>query len=258
MSEPTSTTALGLVEMTAQSLTESTNAANALVSRITALTADPGNLIADIRNNEATEDEQVRKFQAWREAALAKIDESEKQIDEYIKANLMPKQGEEGVDVDALKTEYAALKAHISAGLKFLADVPNAEDNPAVKAIPALKSLRGGTVSSGGASGTKRPRVNDILVTYPGETEPKSTGRNVKDKDGNEVFKANFTFAAQDITKHAGVKVEVKDLQAAAFDTAKTDDLSTLNGEPVEFHYNIGTGDDMKTYNVKVYPRSGE
>lgn len=253
MTDTTASPMLGVIELTAQTLVPSIEQANAIVTKINSVSADPANLVADIRDDESTSDETLKAFQAWREKVQAAIEAKTAEANEYVKANLMPTT--ENVDVDALKTEYGALKSHIQAGLKFLGDLPGASDSEAVKTLPALKSLRGGTVSGKGTSDTKRPRVNDIQVNG------KSVARTVKDKSGNDISKATFTYAAQDIAKDAGTKVEVKDLQSAAFAAAKTTDLSTLNGEPFtfDFHANNGVGEEgAKTYTVKVYPRSAE
>lgn len=238
----------GLVAVAGATLTAQVNQANDIVQKIHAATADIGNLIADIRDDENTTDEFLKNFQEWHEKAKAQIQDRIDQASKYVEENLLPKREE--VDVDALKAQYRELKASIDGGLKFLAPLGFDAEKAG---IPALKTLRGGTVSGGGATGIRRPRVNDILVN--GE----SVAKGVKNaKSGKVEQKANFTFAAAYISGKTDTKVETSDLQAAAFAAAKTDDLSTLNGEPFSFHYNVGEGEKMQTFDVKVYPRSNE
>lgn len=243
----TTTASNGLVDVAQAALVGQVEHLNSLVELIHSADTDPGRLIADIRDDENASDATVKAFQNWREQAQAAIEAKTAEINEHIKAHLMPKA--QDIDVDALKTEYSEGKKVVSQGLVWLKSLPgfNEETSP----IPALKSLRGGTVSAGGTTGTRRPRVEDILVNG------KSVAQDVKNaKTGVVTRKANFSYAAATISKDAKAKVEVSDLQSAAFSAAKTDDLNSLNGEPFSFNYNVGEGDAVKTYDVKVYPRT--
>lgn len=233
-----------VVDVAAATLTDQINKANALATKISAATSDKGNLVADIRDNEPTDDATVLAFREWYEKAKATIEDKIGEINGYITDNLMPKAEE--IDVDALKSQYAELKASITGGLKFLQPLGF---DPEAANLPALKSLRGGTANTGGKTDTRRPRVNDITV------DGKSVAQSVKNaKTGEVQSKASFSYAAAYLSKQAEAKVEVSDLQQAAFAAAKTDDLKSLNGEPFDFHYEV----NGKTFDVKVWPRSAD
>lgn len=218
--------------------------ANALVTKINGATTDKGKLVHDIRNDESVTDEKVRAFQEWHEKASAAINAKVAEIDEYIKANLLPKS--EDVDVDALKAQHKTLKDGVKAALTFVQTVPgfNAEEFK----VPDLANLRGGT-SAGTGQGGKRPRLNKIWVN---DTLIEKASKNAKNED---VMVSNFTLAAAAIGKLAKTKVETKDLQRAAFEAAGTDDLSTVGGKVFEFYFEAGTGDDRVNVKVAVEPK---
>jgi uncharacterized protein YdcH (DUF465 family) len=238
-----------MVAMVQKTVSGQIEQANALVQKINANTTDKGKLVHDIRTDESVSDETVRKFQEWFAKAEAEIERRVSEVDSYITANLLP--ASEDVDVDALKAQHKSLKDSIKAALTFVQTVPgyNAEEF----SVPDLANLRGGT-SAGTGTGGKRPRLNRIWVN--GDLISKA----VKDKDGNDVDVSNFTLAAAAIGKLAKAKVEVKDLQQAAFGAAGTDDLSTLNGRVFEYAFEAGEGENRVNVNVKVEPKntSGE
>ena len=62
----------------------------------------------------------------------------------------------------------------------------------------------------------------------------------------------NFTVLSHALKSAFDTKVEVKDLQAAAFEAAGTDDLNTLDGKVIEFAYTVGETNVF----VKVQPKS--
>ena len=151
--------------------------------------------------------------------------------------------------VNGLKEQYKTLKDGIAAARKFALTIPGATED-SLKDVPALKNLRGSTAGKGGTGG-KRPRL--VATEYRTSTsEPwveVSTER--EDKDGAKVQVTNFTVLAAALSKAFGAKVEVKDLQSAAFDAAGTDDLNTLEGKPFDFATSVGD----KTVFVKVTPK---
>ena len=228
-----------ILNMVTATLTSATEQANGVADKILAATTDRTKVVHEIRTNTETTDETVRKFQQWYEQANAKIEEQVAAIDEYIKANLVQS---EDVDVDALKEQYKTLKEQVTAARKFAETVPGFSAD-ALANVPELKSLRGGT--SGGGTGGKRPRVERLSFSQNSEGPWTEV-----DKDG----KTNFTLMAQRLSKEIGSKVEVKDLQAAAFESAGTDDLSSLDGKVFTFAHSVGEGDKAKTYFVKVQP----
>ena len=228
-----------ILNMVTATLTDATNKANSVADKILAATTDRTKVVHELRTDPNTDDETIKKFQAWYEQANAKIEEQIAAIDEYIKANKIQS---EDVDVDALKEEYKTLKTQVTSAINFAKTVPGFSED-ALKDVPELKSLRGGT--SGGGTGGKRPRVERLSFS----TNAAGPWTEV-DKDG----KTNFTLLAQRLSKEVGSKVVVKDLQSAAFESAGTDDLSSLDGKVFTFAHSVGEGDKAKNYFVKVQP----
>jgi hypothetical protein len=233
-----------MVKMVQDTVTAQIEQANGLVQQINAATTDKGKLVHDIRTDPNSTDEEVKAFQAWFEQAQAAIEARVAKVDEHIKANLMPKS--EDVDVEALKAQHKSLKESVKAALTFVSGLP-AYDADSFK-VPDLANLRGGT-SAGTGTGGKRPRLNRIWVDGT-LIEKKST--NAK---GEEVMVSNFTLAAAHIAKVVGAKVEVKDLQAAAFSAAGTDDLSTVGGKVFDYYFEAGTDEKRKNFKIEVEPK---
>lgn len=233
-----------ILNMVVATLTDATNKANAVADKILAATTDRTKRVHELRTDENTTDPKIKAFQEWYEQANAKIEEQVAAIDEYIKSQHLSEISED--EVNALREEYKTLKTSVVSAQNFAKTVPGFTED-ALKDVPDLKSLRGGT--SGGGTGGKRPRVERLSFS----TNSEGPWTEV-DKDG----KTNFTLLAQRLSKEVGSKVEVKDLQAAAFDAAKTDDLSSLNGTVFTFAHRVGEGDKSKTYFVKVQPQVKE
>jgi hypothetical protein len=233
-----------MVKMVQDTVTTQIEQANALVQKINANTTDKGKLVHDIRTDENSTDEEVKAFQAWFEQAQAAIEARVAKIDEHIKANLLPKS--EDFDVEAAKAQHKSLKESVKAALTFVSGLP-AYDAESFK-VPDLANLRGGT-SAGTGTGGKRPRLNQIWVDGVLISKP------TKNAKGEDVTVSNFTLAAAHIAKAVGTKVEVKDLQAAAFSAAGTDDLSTLGGKVFDYYFEAGTDDKRKNFKISVEPK---
>lgn len=221
---------------------------NALVEQISANTSDKGRLVHEIREERETTDENILKFRAFLEEIDRKREEAVAQIDAYIAANLMPK-ADGNFDEEATRKALAEIREEIRAA-KVLLKGDEAD-------LPEQKNLRG---TGGGGSGTggRRPRVDSIQVRVAGTDEWTDVYKDQEDKNkpGTTRRVTNFTLAAQAVAKFAGrgTKVEVSDLQAAAFSAAGTDDLSTLSGKPFSFVFTAGE----KNVEVMVTPRSAE
>lgn len=243
-----------MVQMVQTTVTEQVNKANALVKTINENTTDKGKLVHDIRTDENSTDEQVREFQKWFAQAEAAIAQKVAAIDEHIKANLLPKSEE--VDVEALKVQHKALKDSVKAALTFVQSIPAYD--PETFKVPDLANLRGGT-STGTGQGGKRPRLNRIWVNLDGsEGVGTLISKDTKNAKGEDVTVSNFTLAAAAIGKATKSKVEVKDLQAAAFAAAKTDDLSTLGGKLFDYYFEAGTDANRKNVKVTVEPKGDD
>lgn len=240
-----------ILDLVAQTLKDSTAAANSKADEILAATTDKTKRVHEIRTTEATEDETILKYREWLEKVNAQIEENTKRVDAYIADKHLKSVPE--ADLAALKEQYAELKATAVAGRKFAETIPgvSAEElAAALKDVPDLKSLRGGT-SGGTGEGGKRPRIERISVSKDDGTTYTEVSETVKNaKTGKDEVKANFTILARWLSKDADAKVEVKDLQAHAFEAAKTDDLSTLNGTVFDFEVTVKDN----RYFVKVQP----
>lgn len=235
-----------MITLVKATLTEATNNANALADKIGAATTDRSKRVHEILSDSTTEDENVKKFQEWEEKLLASLEEQREKVAAYVTEKYLTEVSEE--EVTALKEQYKAAKEQVVTARKFAATIPGFTDET-LKDVPELKNLRGGSTGSG--SGGKRTRVERIGISTDDGKTYTDIHETVKDaKTGEDVDKANFTIAAKWLSKDAKSKVEVKDLQAAAFEAAKTDDLSSLNGKIFDFAYSVGD----KRYFVKVQP----
>ncbi len=234
--------------MIVSSITALTEEANSQATKIGAATTDRTKMVHDVLTDESVSDETVKKFQNWKEALLAKLEEEEAKAREYVAANLLP--SSEEIDVEAAKTSYKELADKVKTARKFyLTTLPGATEDD-LKDVPALKTLRGGTAGNG--TGGKRPRVQRIAFranTTDNWTEVSKQAKNAKDED---VTVTNFTVLAQALAKEYKTKVEVKDLQANAFEAAGTDDLNSLDGKVFEFAVTVGD----KNIFVQVQPKS--
>lgn len=235
-----------LREMIIASITDLTGQANEVAARIGAATTDRTKIVHDMLTDESTTDEKVKAFQTWKEQILAKLEEEEAKARDYV-ASKLPEADESNVETD--KASYKELADKVKTARKFYLSggVPDAKEEDLAD-VPALKTLRGGT--AGGGSGSKRPRLQRIAYRTSTEDNWTEVSKQAKNAKGEEVTVANFTVLAQAL-KPLG-KVEVKDLQAAAFETAGTDDLSTLDGKVFEFAITAGETNVF----VQVQPKS--
>lgn len=247
-----------LVQVVLATLKENAETANRLADSVSANTVDKGKLVFELRNDENSEHEQIRAYQAFKEDLDNRIEAATRKIDEWITQNLVQTQSE-GVDVDALKAEFKEARKQYATTLAFFSQAVG--DDEKVKAllseaeVPEVKNLRGGT-SSAGASGIKRPRVERIWVNGSEVRGSKEVTR--KDGSKETVDYTNFTLAAQTLaglTKPAA-KVSPKDLHEAAFAAAKTDDLNSLNGQPVDFDFTVKNSEGATVLaKVRVQPK---
>jgi hypothetical protein len=131
-----------------------------------------------------------------------------------------------------------SVKAH----LKFLNDAYGVTYDISEIVPSNLKPRRGRKPGTG--KGIKKPRLQAIDVKVGEESVLKLNAANEKATE-----RATFSNLAAWMTKDAGLKVDVGDLQAHAYEVAKTQDLTTVNG-PVEFAATVGD----KHYMVSILP----
>jgi len=223
-----------MIKMLATGLKTQTEQHNTLADEIGALTGDRTKLVHDRITDENTEDETIQTYQEWLDAAQAELEAQATAIRAYVADKYLPAIDETAVE--SKRTEMQSLAAQIKAARKFASTIPGFKDEDLAE-VPPLKNLRGGT--AGGGTGSKRPRFNRISYRIAGQDEWIAV-ETTKDVKGESVIVTNLSLLAitlKDVFKH---KVEVKDLQAAAFAEAGTDDLSTLGGTVLEFGFTVG------------------
>ncbi len=213
-------------------------ATNALAERIKSASDDGTKRVHDLFAS--SDDAKVVKVREFVEELDSKRESAIQQVHEYIKANLLVS---DDFDLNKGKDEYAVMVKRAKGALEFLStmglDVP--ED------FPAIKGLRG---SGGGGTGGRRPRLSSITCDGA-KVSGKRPGKDDKGQpDGTTVETHTFTDLAKFLSEESGTKVTAKDLQAAAFEAAGSDDLSTKAGQSVEFTVTYGE----HTYNVTVVP----
>lgn len=238
-----------MLTMVGTALTGQTEQANALATKIAAATTDRSKAIHDTITDPETTDPEVKAFQEYEEKMLAALEEQRA----ILVGKVEEKMGTVSEsDVDALKVEYKGIVDQIKAARKFAATIPGYTDET-FKDVPALKNLRGSTAGKSGTGG-KRPRLVSVEFRATTKDEWTEAYTTREGKDGETVRVSNFTVLAGALKDKFGTKVEVKDLQAAAFEAAGTDDLNTLEGKVFEFATSVGD----KTVFIKVAPKHSD
>jgi hypothetical protein len=219
---------------------------SALVAEYQAATDSDPEVQANSILENSTEPEFV-EFREWYDHGIAALEA--KRAEFFALAKTKVTNADDLRDPDVIKTEHTELRKGVKDALSFLAKVPgyDAEKYPA----PELPNLRGGTSKSTKGQGGKRPRLASITVD--GQEISKTVT-----KDGVDTKVVNFTLAAQHMSKVTKSKVEVSELQKAAFETAKTDDLSTLGGLAIEFNYSVTVDGKTTDFAVVAIPRQSE
>lgn len=237
-----------MLTMVRTALAEQIASANEDATAIAAATTDRAKLIHDYLTDENTTDPQVKAFQEFLEKAQAAIEEQTAKANAHAESKVPGGSPEE---VDKRKETYKGKVDQIKAARKFAATIPGYSEEEFNKDLPELKNLRGSTAGKGGTGG-KRPRLNSVEYRTSAKGEWVEVWADREDKDGNKVRVANFTVLAAALNKAVDKgSVTVKDLQAAAFDAAGTDDLNTLDGKPFEFAVTVGETNVF----VKVAPK---
>ena len=196
-------------------------------------------LCHDVFTDENVHDDTLDKARAY----VADLDEKREaaiqQAYAHIQKNYLDNETLSDDEKKSLRETLANLRKSYKASQTF-ASIQPAYDEAAFNA-PAFPGLRAGT-----GEGGKKPRLSEITIN--GERIFKT----VKDaKTGEDVEVSNFSNAAAWLTKDSKTTVAVKDLQAAAFEAAGTDDLSTLSGQPFEFVFSAGDNN----YTVVATPK---
>jgi hypothetical protein len=236
------------IDVAKVTLAEQIEQANATADRV--INADNQNkLIHEVR--ETSDDEQIAKFRNWFDQANARIEAEIKKIDQYIVDQGMVSTAT--VDVPTETENYKALATNIKAMQSTVKTLLGYDDEkfkalelPELKSLPGVRKS-GGSSSSGGGTGTRRPRLSAISVDYGNgdvadiyETKPGENGQ-------PDRHSATLTLLGKTLSDKFKTKVEVSSLQSELFAAANTDDLSTLEGKPVTFPVTIKGDDNTST-----------
>lgn len=228
------------IDYTVQTLNAQIAEANAVADAVNSAD-NPAAVVAEVlKTSDAPE---IVAYREWLDKAnsaiLAKMSEAEA----FAKANLIPA-GD--VDIEAETAKFKAQDATIKALINALSKVPGGETAlPNLTERKMVKGVsKGGGARAGQGEGTKRPRISKIVV------------------DGVDVFEtvgdrtvANLTTLHKWLASRYGKNVavpSVKDMQVHLFGAAGTEDLSTLNGKPVEFALSVGPDNLMVTVTPTV------
>lgn len=227
-----------LKELILATIVTQTNEANTVQTQISAATTDRTKAVHEALNDPETTIPYVKEYQSWEEKALAKIEENRAKVAAQYEAEHLKTLTEDEVNAlkETHKAKVAAVKAAVAYAKLALGEQVTDEE---FAALPSLKTARGKTAGSGGTGG-KRPRVNAIAFRTDTSEPWTEASEQRESKDGETVTVTNFTVLAKALKDAYSTKVEVKDLQAAAFEAAGTDDLNTLDGKVIEFAYTVG------------------
>ena len=233
-----------LVNVITATIAAKTEEANAIASEVAAATVNVNKQIRDLREDAETDDEKVQKWQAFVADLDAKREQATKAIDAYL-AEKIGAASMSDEERDEKKSAFTALRDEIRAAEKLLA-MQGDEGKAAAESLPDLLNFSGRKSGSGGGSQGPRPRLAHATVNGEDVWETRTN------KDGDEEQFVTFTVLAQHISKDSGAKVGARDLQAAAFEEAGTNDLSTVT--EVDFGFSA----DGNNYRVVVFPRQAE
>lgn len=221
--------------------------ANKIATRVSAANEkQSGKLIHE--TIKTSDDPKVVKFREFEEAALAKVEAARKQVEEYVKATLIPT-GEtiSETELETLKSQHKDMRAKVKAATELAKMQPDYTEEW-LKSLPEMLTFRGNTGKSNGSqTGVARPRLSGVKIDGVDFVSTK------KDKDGNIVPSVTFTAVAAEIVKReraAGNK-DCALTAADLFAAAEATDSNWRSASSVEFVYAGKTANYMLT----VFPQ---
>jgi len=223
-----------------------TEAANALAEKLIH-TDNAFKAIYEVRDETVTADENINKYRIYVADLEAKMEAAAKQIEDYIVAQGLVDTAP--IDKDAVTAEYKAIAARVKGMVTVLSTIPGGSE--VLPQLPELKSIPGTRTGRAGA-GAGTPKLRLASITCDGT----DVYQDVTDAKTSEVKRTvTLSILAAKLSKENSVKVEPKDLIAALFAAAGTQDMSTLAGKPVEFFFEVTSKDGVsKNYALTVTP----
>jgi hypothetical protein len=204
-------------------------------------------LVSEFRESGETTDETVLEYRAKREKALEALMQWENKIDAYlVESGLV---SVEPVDVEALTAEWRKQADVIKSIRGFVNAIAGKDGLDNLIEVVGLPGTR--ATGSGGATGVRRPRFTSIAYADALDAENWTTVEKTEGEGADAKVKTNLSMLALELSK-GGHKVGSADLQSALWAEAKTEDLSTLEGQAVTFSFGVGD----KNYLVRVVPGS--
>lgn len=231
-----------LVEAALLQANEAIAANNVLANRIKSA-GNQNALIAEVRDSAETTDETILEYRAQMDKVNNLILGWQKDVEEYIRTSGLVDLGD--IDVEAATKEWKANADTIKAAKSLLKTVGGDE---AVAKLTEVVGIPGTRTGGGGSTGQRRPRFQDIAYRVAGSEDWKPVSK-TEGEGADAKTVTNLTLLAQTLATKDH-KVTAADLQQPLFKVAGTEDLSSLEGTPVEFVFTVG---DVN-YEVKVTP----
>jgi hypothetical protein len=203
-------------------------------------------LLHQFRDEAETDDANILKYRKWYNSVNEEILKNQAAVEKYIIEKGFVSQ--EPIDVEKITAQYKDLVSQARDMRKTLLSFPGVEK--ALEDVPEIKAAPGTGRGGASSAGIPRPRFAKIEYRVAG-SEAWIDVFTVKDAGKPEEKRVtNLTVLAQLISKDAGkdVNVSAKDLQGPLYETAGTQDLSTI----VEFGFTAGE----KNYEVRVSPKN--
>lgn len=205
------------------------DAANALATEAQKILGNSAKTLRDAREN--SEDPEVVKFREWLDKANAQINERTEKIDKHIRESLGLSGAWTEEETKAKRAEHKALRDEI----KELRSVVDGMVKYTGETLPDMPDVLNfsGTVSTGGATGVRRLRLDKVEVN----------GKTVD----------NLSAVVALIKRETGKPVATADLQSAIFKEAGTEDVAKFpNDVNIQWSETDGEGVTHK-YDVTVY-----
>lgn len=205
------------------------DAANSLATEAQKVLGNSAKTLREARDN--SDDAKVVEFRKWLERAEAQIEKKRSEIDNYIRESLGLSGAWTEDEVKAKRAEHKTLRDEI----KELRSVVEGMAKFTGESLPELPDVLNfsGTVSTGGATGTRRLRLDKVEV------------------NGKEVD--NLSAVASLIKRESGKPVATADLQKVIFEKAGTDDVSKFPND-INFEWSETDSEGVThKYDVTVY-----